>query len=182
MALSNSFPLSGSQCVNLLVSPEACDLYHPAPKLLHIPNPALNYLESLRFTSLAPPSSSFSFNSWLNSFPSKGFCRGSRSFHILPETALPSMRAAPLLVTPAASLHLCLLLLLSFWLDPGVVAKELKFATLVSGVLSLLFLFKLWPPGSENQVPGFILPSCCLGKTKLREWVIKLYQFLVLKL
>lgn len=41
------------------------------------------------------------------------------------------MRAAPLLVARAARLHLCLLLPLSFWLDPGVVAKELKFATLV---------------------------------------------------
>lgn len=53
------------------------------------------------------------------------------------------MRAAPLLVARAASLPLCLLLLLSFWPDPGVVAKELKFVTLVSGILSLLFLFKL---------------------------------------
>ncbi|KAM7064095.1 prostatic acid phosphatase isoform 1-T1 [Molossus nigricans] len=41
------------------------------------------------------------------------------------------MRAAPLLVARAASLHLSSLLLLSFWLDPGAVAKELKFVTLV---------------------------------------------------
>ncbi|KAF5921869.1 hypothetical protein HPG69_013043 [Diceros bicornis minor] len=41
------------------------------------------------------------------------------------------MRAAPLLVARAASLHLSFFLLLSFWLDRGVGAKELKFVTLV---------------------------------------------------
>ncbi|XP_036705446.1 prostatic acid phosphatase isoform X2 [Balaenoptera musculus] len=41
------------------------------------------------------------------------------------------MRAATLLVAKAASLRLSLLLLLSFWLDRGVGAKELRFVTLV---------------------------------------------------
>ncbi|XP_054450841.1 prostatic acid phosphatase isoform X2 [Pteronotus mesoamericanus] len=41
------------------------------------------------------------------------------------------MRGAPLLVARVASLHLCLLLLLSFWLDRGVAPKELKFVALV---------------------------------------------------
>lgn len=50
---------------------------------------------------------------------------------LLSETARPSMRAVPLLVARTASLHLSFLLLLSFWLDRGVAAKELKFVTLV---------------------------------------------------
>uniref|UniRef100_A0A8C9LZI3 acid phosphatase n=1 Tax=Piliocolobus tephrosceles TaxID=591936 RepID=A0A8C9LZI3_9PRIM len=41
------------------------------------------------------------------------------------------MRAAPLLVARAASLSLGFLFLLFSWLDPGVLAKELKFVTLV---------------------------------------------------
>ncbi|XP_066207024.1 prostatic acid phosphatase [Saccopteryx leptura] len=41
------------------------------------------------------------------------------------------MRAALLLVAKAASLHLSFLLLLCCWLDRSVVAKELKFVTLV---------------------------------------------------
>lgn len=41
------------------------------------------------------------------------------------------MRAGPFVVARAASLHLSFLLLLSFWLDRGAVAKELKFVTLV---------------------------------------------------
>uniref|UniRef100_A0A1D5QQZ0 acid phosphatase n=1 Tax=Macaca mulatta TaxID=9544 RepID=A0A1D5QQZ0_MACMU len=41
------------------------------------------------------------------------------------------MRAAPVLVARAASLSLGFLFLLFFWLDRGVLAKELKFVTLV---------------------------------------------------
>ncbi|KAF6312430.1 hypothetical protein mRhiFer1_000222 [Rhinolophus ferrumequinum] len=41
------------------------------------------------------------------------------------------MRAVPLPVARTASLQFSFLLLLSFWLDRGVVAKELKFVTLV---------------------------------------------------
>nr|XP_011754330.1 prostatic acid phosphatase [Macaca nemestrina] len=48
------------------------------------------------------------------------------------------MRAAPVLVARAASLSLGFLFLLFFWLDRGVLAKELKFVTLVSRLFSLL--------------------------------------------
>ncbi|XP_049726851.1 prostatic acid phosphatase [Elephas maximus indicus] len=41
------------------------------------------------------------------------------------------MRAAPFLVAQAAGLSLSFLVLLSFWPDQGVVAKELKFVTLL---------------------------------------------------
>lgn len=156
--------------------------FTPSPKIkLCVPNPAPSYLEVLQVRSLAPPSSSFSFNSWLNSFPFNGFFGGSCTSQVLPAAALPSMIAARCLRARAASLSF--LLLLSFWRDPGVRAKELKFVTLVSTLFSLLFSQNCDQQGLsiECQVPDYYPCVCCLEETKLGEWIIRFRKFLGVK-